>query len=98
MFYMFMCALDDEETQKRGFAAIIYDVGDFNAHKTDLKTVVQGTWVVGSVPAKTNSLHHCFNDAAFRVMINLSMKFFGEEVKARAKIHHGTKTLVYSSC
>ena len=86
---MFMYALDDEETQRRGMVGIIYDVGNFVTAKTDLKTVVQGVWVQSCVPAKMCSLHHCFYDTAFRVVVNLSMKFFGQEVKARAKMHHG---------
>ena len=84
-----MCSLDDEETQKRGMAAIIYDVGIWDVQKTDLKTVAHGPWVASVIPIKVKSLHHCFNDAAFRVVIDLSMKFFPEKITARAKVHHG---------
>ena len=86
-----MCALDDDETQRLGMACIIYGVGDFSiTSRTDLKTVVQGTWVQSVVPVKTCSLHHCISDTTIRRFINVSMKFFGEQTKARAKMHHGT--------
>ena len=85
-----MCALDDEETQRRGIACIIYGVGEFSISRTDLKTVVQGAWVQSVVPVKTCSLHHCFSDTTIRRFINVSMMFFGEQTKARAKMHHGT--------
>lgn len=84
-----MSALDDEATQKRGLALIIYDVGKFNPTRTNPRTVVQGTWLQSCVPAKTCSLHHCFSDPAFRLIVTLSMRFFGEETKARARMHQG---------
>lgn len=90
LFYMFMCALEDEETQRRGMACIIYGVGESVISRTDLKTVVQGAWIQSVVPVKTCSLHHCISDTNIRRFINVSMKFFGEETKARAKMHHGT--------
>lgn len=86
---MLMCLLDDEETQKRGFAGIIYNVGAFVPGVTDMKTISQGCWVQGTVPLRLCSLHHCFHDSAFRRMVDFSMNFFGEETKARAKMHHG---------
>ena len=85
-----MSALEDEETQRRGMACIIYGVGDVSITDTDLKTVVQGAWVQSVVPAKTCSLHHCISDTSIRRFINVSMMFFDEQTKARAKMHHGT--------
>jgi hypothetical protein len=88
-----MSGLDDEETQRKGYTILIYNVGAFVDGKTDLKTVTQGCWIQAALPFKTCSLHHCFNDEAFRVIVNFSMKFFGEAARARAKMHYGTRRL-----
>lgn len=90
MYYILMSAIEDEETQKRGVAAIIYNVGDFMKGKTNPKTLYQGCWIQNSLPFKMCSLHHCFNDRAFRFIVNITMYFFSEEAKAKAKMHHGT--------
>jgi hypothetical protein len=43
---MIMSALEDEETQKRGFALIVYNVAGKNiVGKTDFRTVAAGAWV-----------------------------------------------------
>jgi hypothetical protein len=85
-----MSAVEDEETQKKGIAGIIYNVGDFMHDKTNPKTLSQGISVQHSLPFKTCSLHHCFNDSAFRFIVNITMYFFSEEARATAKMHHGT--------
>jgi hypothetical protein len=89
MYYILMSAVEDEETQKKGGAVVIYNVGDFMHDKTNPKTLSQGCWIQHSLPFKTCSLHHCFNDSAFRFIVNITMRFFSEEARARAKMHHG---------
>jgi hypothetical protein len=89
MFYILMSAMEDEESERKGLAVLIYNVGEFIPGKTDPKTLYQGCLIQAAVPLRTCSLHHCFNDSAFRFIINITMHFFTEEARARAKVHHG---------
>jgi hypothetical protein len=90
-----MSAVEDEATQKRGVVVIVYNVGDSSMHgKTDPRALYQGCWIPHSLPFKMCSLHHCFNDSAFRFVVNITMHFYSEEAKARAKMHYGTAILM----
>ncbi len=89
-----MSAVEDEETQKRGVAVIVYKVGGFVRGKTGPINLSQGCWIQHSLPFKMCSLHLCFNDSAFRFIVNITMHFFSEEAKARAKMHYGTAILM----
>ena len=90
MYYVIMSALEDEETQRKGITIILYNVGDFNPRKTDLRTVSQGGWLLATIPMKACSLHHCFSDQKVRRVINFSMRFFSDDARARCKVHCGT--------
>lgn len=82
--------VEDEETQKRGITAVIYNVGKFEKDKYDSNAVEHTTWIQDSVPMKMCSCHYCISDSGFRYIINIAMHFFSEDARARVKVHFGT--------
>jgi len=81
---------EDVETQKRGITFVVYNVGNFAKEKYESNAVEHTASIQNSLPTKSCSIHYCFNDSGFRYVINIAMRFFSEDARARVKVHFGT--------
>ena len=89
---MGMCAIEDEETQRRGSVVVVVAGDRTNQNVMDVRTVVAGPWLRRATPMKMVALHHCFfNDVAARVTVNLMLRFLDKRDRARCKMHSGKK-------
>eukprot|EP00980_Cylindrotheca_fusiformis_P000126 scaffold22_cov93-Cylindrotheca_fusiformis.AAC.4 len=90
MFYLMMSTVDDKETQRRGVSFITCNIGKFKLENFDTRTVAQESWLLDCVPIRMCSLHHCYDDPAFRYIVNVRMHFLSEDARARSKLHSGS--------
>lgn len=91
-FYVVMAALEDVETQKMGIVMIGFNMGS--------KRVVdrQAAFAVNSlkryVPFRVGSIHYCYDDMRFRVMMTMAMLLMGAMQRVRFRAHFGNYTEV----
>lgn len=95
LYYLVMTAVEDEETQQRGVTSVTYSVGEFDRKTIDLRTLYFGAWFLKSLPIRLCSVHACFKDPGFRVIINCAMKLLHEGGRARTKLHCGTQLEIF---
>ena len=84
-----MVSLHDEETQRNGTVAVIYDVG--NRPSVDLYALLCGILdMEKAMLGRVEGGHYCYDSVLTRPVISLSMMFSRETVLARLRPHYGT--------
>lgn len=90
-----MVALEDAETQRKGFVSIIYNVNTGEANfKEDVEIVTQGARSLGSLPWKLAAIHYCYDNRNLLSAVSLAQKLVGKEGRLRFRTHFGTFSIV----
>ena len=89
-----MAAVEDEETQKRGFVVLFHFVGStlVSGIASDITLGKMSASLLSCLPIKFTSIHICFDDPRFRIMNALLMLQMGRERRVRLRMHYGTHT------
>lgn len=91
LWYITMAALQDEETQKKGQVAIIYNVGDTWKDMFDGELYAGVGKAKAALPMKNAAIHYCFSDPAFGAYVKfITTKTMGRNPRIRARLHQGT--------
>ena len=98
--YLQFKMIQDEETQKKGVASIVYDVGDYSRHTTfNAQTIQVAYRVMCHGLVRHPVIHHCYSDDRFKVFLLPALKLFLQETRARNKLHFGALLeCTYSLC
>lgn len=83
-----MAALEDEETQKRGFVIIAYYVGSRKQvdRRGSYNIARLSSWML---PMRAVGLHGCTDDPRQRTLMNLTVMIIGTNMRFRSRIHFG---------
>jgi hypothetical protein len=87
--YLFMAAVEDEETQKRGLVTIGYMVGKFIG-KTNSELNKRLARDLEWLPVRMTGVHICYDDPKLRAWKPLAMLLMGRHLRLRTRIHDGT--------
>jgi hypothetical protein len=86
-----MAALEDEETQKRGFVIIPYIVGTTHAfNRRNSYKIARLSWIL---PMRAAGLHGCTDDPRQRTLMNFAVMIIGTNMRVRTRIHFGETIL-----
>ena len=89
-----MTALEDVETQKNGIVMVGYNMGAKRVVDRELAFSIQ--FVMRMLPFRMVSIHYCYDDVRFRVMITLAMLMMGASRRVRMRAHYGNyKDVLY---
>jgi hypothetical protein len=90
-WYLTMAALEDEETQKRGFVIISYTIGTTRAlDRRSSYKIARLSWIL---PMRTAGVHGCTDDPRQSTMMNFAVMLIGTNMRVRTRIHFGKTTL-----
>lgn len=84
-----MFALRDEDTQKNGIVAIVYNVG-CDKSQSDRASVMANTELVSSLPLRFTALHYCYDDEKQRALFFVAMFFLRRNERLRCRFHFGS--------
>ena len=85
---VFMLALRDDETQKRGVVGIPYNVG--RDHTKDREAVWKAAKLVSILPFRFTAIHYCFSDEKVQLLFSLAKFVFNKSARIRCRLHMGT--------
>jgi hypothetical protein len=85
-----MVALEDEETQRKGLVQIIYNVNERWRETFDKELYMGVGKIRAATPIRVVSIHYCFNDPAFGVIIKLVYVALEMHTRTRVRLHYGT--------
>lgn len=89
IWYTMMCALEDEEAQKKGIVNVYYNV-DLEAPEPLYFELIRHVKMLDdSIPYRTISLHYCYNNAAIRPALELFQLIAGKKNRIRFRTHFG---------
>jgi len=83
-----MTALEDVETQKNGIIIVGYNMGMNRV--VDRRAVFAIQSMKRILPMRVVSIHYCYDDIRFRVMMTLAMLMMGATRRVRLRAHFGT--------
>jgi hypothetical protein len=93
-FYIVMMALEDVETQTAGVVMVGFNMGSKRVVDRKAAFAVQSTKRV--LPFRVVSIHYCYDDVRFRVMMTLGMLMMGASRRVRFRAHFGNyKDVLY---
>ena len=87
-----MVLLKDEETQLKGLVQIVYNVNDHWRDNFDKELYMGVAKIRSATPVRLVSLHYCFNDPAFGVIIKLVSLALEMHTRTRVRLHYGAST------
>lgn len=93
MWYLHMIALKDEETQRKGAVAVIYNVTpNANAFVAllDKDFFKRLGRVKEALPFRSACIHYCFSDPAFGFVIKCVTLALERNARTRTRLHRGT--------
>ena len=89
-----MLLAEDEETQRRGFIAIIYTVGRERGRKGhDLSMTWKGPKLMKAVPIKQIALHCCYDQLIWLPLFSTLQVSFNLFTRLRVRSHYGKITI-----
>mmetsp|Transcript_19560 Transcript_19560/g.36480 ORF Transcript_19560/g.36480 Transcript_19560/m.36480 type:complete len:489 (+) Transcript_19560:119-1585(+) len=88
IFMVFMFALQDVETQKRGIVGLVYNIGA--GKSTDREAVWKAAKIVSILPVRFTGIHYCYDDEKIRLLFGLAMFVFNKNARIRCRLHFGT--------
>ncbi len=79
----------DEESQRNGWVAIVYNVGPYRWEYFDREMYSRYLKVVKLLPFRIVGYHSCFNDLKLRTVTPFTHVFMTNETRARFRSHIG---------
>jgi hypothetical protein len=86
-----MVALIDEETQKKGLVAVIYNVDPNWKDTFDAELFAGVGELVKASPLRSVAIHYCFLDSAFGAIVKFISMTLDRNSRTRTRLHHGTR-------
>jgi hypothetical protein len=91
IWYLVMFTLmDDEDAQKNGIVAVIYNVGQFRREAVALDLTKDWPRIMRTLPLRLVGFHYCFDDAALHPAASLAKLVVGTNTRLRFRVHFGT--------
>ena len=87
-----MTALQDIETQQRGFVIVGYNMGSQRVLDRKAAGAIQTTRRM--LPMRVAAMHYCYDDWNMRPMMTVAMMIMGSHNRVRCRAHYGTGVLV----
>ena len=86
--YVVLSALEDEETQRRGFVVVLYHLGNL---KSDLDPDVLREGPISNqwLPLRFSGIHMCLDNPMMRVIARIILVAAGSDFRSRFRIHEG---------
>lgn len=90
LFYVCMCATEDEDTQQRGFAFVAIARGG-RSGQYRLESAIKMPPFISALPVRLASLHFCIREmgVAFTPLFNTALAAFRKNIQVRVRAHHG---------
>ena len=88
-------AAEDEETQRRGFVAILYHMHDMKIFHFDREVYYTVPLAMDWLPVRFVGVHVCFSNTMLKNAIAIYKLAAGKERRNRFRLHHGKYS---SSC
>ena len=88
-FYLVLTALEDAETQKRGFVVILYHMGPMRSDidpELPREGPISGQWL----PVRFCAIHLCMDNPMMKVIAKVMLVAAGQEFRSRFRLHEGT--------
>jgi hypothetical protein len=89
-WYMIMCELENENTQKKGIVTVFYNVDTTAAESLYLDLVRRMRVVDDSLPYRNVAVHYCYNNPGMRPALNLLQLVAGKDNRLRFRTHFGS--------
>jgi hypothetical protein len=91
LFYVCMCATEDEETQQRGFAFVAIARGGHSSGQYRLESARNIPPLVSALPVRIVSIHFCIREmgVVFTPIFNAAIAAFKKNIQVRVRAHHG---------
>lgn len=90
LWYTVMAHIEfDEESQKNGWVALVYNVGPYPLHYFDRELYAKLLKIAKVLPLRIVGYHSCFNDLKLRTVTPFTLLFMGKETRARYRSHIG---------
>jgi hypothetical protein len=84
--YLFCCAAEDEENQKRGCVGLFYF---HNATQTAMRLLQRDTGMFDWLPIRIAGGHMCYGDPKLRFVNAMIMLLIGRDRRVRLRLHEG---------
>jgi len=89
LWYIFMVASMDEESQKKGMVALIYNVDPNWKDTFDAELFAGVGKIVKSAPLRNAATHYCFLDPAFGAIVKFISMAMDRNSRTRTRLHRG---------
>ena len=90
MFYIGMVSLRDEETQKNGVVAILFNVGPNRIFFEESSFLMQAVKANRAIPWKVSGIHYVYDDHFLYPYVAFSRFMLPSKIRARFVPHLGT--------
>ena len=88
IFVLIMKCLEDEETQKKGWVGVAYNVGRIQSN--DREAVWKNAKLLSYLPMRFQGIHYCYDNEKVRLLFAFAMFVFEKNARIRCRHHFGT--------
>lgn len=98
--YLQFKMIQDEESQKKGVACIVFDIGDHERQIVFCRPALLMAYRAMTYGlARYPVIHHCYSDDRFKMLLLPALQLFLQDIRARNKLHFGAiLECTYSLC
>jgi hypothetical protein len=86
--YLMLTLAEDEENQRRGLVAILYQIGSTGSD-ADPELFREASAAASYIPIRFSGVHFCMDNPVARVLGRLLLAGAGSNFRARHRIHSG---------
>ncbi|KAL3908403.1 MAG: hypothetical protein SGARI_003077 [Bacillariaceae sp.] len=90
IYYLLMCAVEDEETQKKGIVSVVYNVEPKSPLANDPSVYLNVYQLLPTLPIRMMGAHYCVQDSDLRKFMSSIRVAMSREVRLRSRVHHGS--------
>jgi hypothetical protein len=89
-----MTALQDEETQKKGFVVVVYNVEPQSPQSMDTALFLKIFDLLPAIPAKLKGIHYCVKHSHVRKFLSsIRSRLRTQDDRQRTRVHSGKSRL-----
>jgi hypothetical protein len=97
MWYLFMKAMEEKETQKHGIVCLYYQSGFVIGEKFHLEFYYKSSIIQKGLPLMIRGFHFCYDSEIFRPIMSAMQLAIGNQNRLRFRSHYGTSCFVCPS-
>ncbi|KAL3924666.1 MAG: hypothetical protein SGILL_000903 [Bacillariaceae sp.] len=90
IYFLLMCAVEDEETQKKGIVSVVYNVEPRTPVANDTRIYLNVYQLLPTLPIRMMGAHYCVQDSDLRRFMSSIRVAMSREVRLRSRVHHGS--------